>query len=218
MIGEHWLTLFTYLSVCTGSTCGLKFWSCCNGGLATYGHRRVLHFDAGGKWQSKWSSEGLERKRCNLWIVCVYQLLECVELGPDGVLREDWLSLTLSFFLSLFFLSFFHLLFSLFFASLFFFNFLYLSPFLFFLFYLLFFLEQARVDTFLKQWYSLVWLELAARCSVISPHTWTFVWNGRGLLSSVFQHQRSSMYTIDAAPMFSSIVHPRLFLILTWNG
>ena len=105
-------------------------------------------------------------------IVCVHELLECV---------EPWLSLTLSFFLSLFssFLSFFL---SSFFISLPFF----LSFFLFF--------EQARSDTFLKQGYSFGCLELCSETLSDFPHTWTFVWKSsvqcRGFLSSVFQLRR----------------------------
>jgi len=35
---------------------------------------------------------------------------------------------------------------------------------------------------------------------------------------SVFHHQRSSRYVVDAALMFSGIVCPLFFLILTWKG
>ena len=96
------------------------------------------------RWRVEWGSKGLERKRSILLIVCVYELLECV---------EPWLSLTLSFFLCLFFFS----------LSFFFFLFCYLSPFFlsFPLFSPLFFFELARPDTFLKQGYSFGWLELA---------------------------------------------------------
>ena len=75
------------------------------------------------------SSEGLERKWSIFLIVCVRELLECVEPGLNGVLCEGCrLSPTLSFLLSLFFslfIFFFSLFFSffLFYISLFFFFF-----------------------------------------------------------------------------------------------
>jgi len=107
------------------------------------------------RWRVEWGSKGLERKRSIFLIVCVRELLECVEPRPDGVLCEGCrLSPTLSFFLTLFhFLSLYFFLFS-------FFIFLYLSPF--FLFFTSLFFKQARADTFLKQGYSFGWLELEA--------------------------------------------------------
>jgi len=55
------------------------------------------------RWRVEWGSKGLQRKRGIFLIVCVRELLECVEPGPDGVLCEGCrLSPTLSFFLSLF--------------------------------------------------------------------------------------------------------------------
>ena len=86
-------------------------------------------------------------------IVCVHELLECV---------EPWLSLTLSFFLSLVFFSL-----SFFFSSFF----LSFSLFSFFSSLFFFFFEQARSDTFLKQGYSFGCLELCSKTlSDFPPH------------------------------------------------
>ena len=55
------------------------------------------------RWRVEWSSVGLERKWSIFLVVCVHELLECVEPRPDGVLCESCrLSPLLSFFLSLF--------------------------------------------------------------------------------------------------------------------
>jgi hypothetical protein len=103
------------------------------------------------RWHVEWGSKGLERKRSIFLIVCVRELLECVEPGPDGVLCEGCqLSPTHSFFLSLFL-----------FLSLYFFHYFFFSLFSLF-FSPLFFFKQARADTFLKQGYSFGWLELVA--------------------------------------------------------
>ena len=122
-------------------------------------------------------------KRSSLLIVCVYELLECV---------EPWLSLTLSFFLSL------SLFFSLFFLSHSF--------------------SQASQGWHLLVTMILLWM--AGTCSkTLSdfPHTWTFVWKSsvqcQGLLLSVFPLQRASKCSADAVLMFSDIVCP-----LKWLG
>ena len=111
-------------------------------------------------WRVEWGSKGLERKRSIFLIVCMRELLECVEPGPDGVLCEGCrLSPTLSFFLSLFrFLCLYFFLFSFFY---FFISLSFFSP--------LFFFKQARADTLLKQGYSFGWLELEAWRYAISP-------------------------------------------------
>ena len=140
------------------------------------------------------------------WFVCVC----CLSVWSHG-------SLTLSSFFSHFFFYFFpHISLSLlFFLSLFF---IYLSPY----YYFFSFFEQARPDTFLKHGYSFGWLELAARCSVISPTLGLLcesqVCNNGGLLLSVFQVQRVSKCSADAVLKFSGIVCPLFFLIITWNG
>ena len=111
-------------------------------------------------------------------IVCVHELLECV---------EPWLSLTLSFFLSLFFFSLSVFFSSSFFSlSLFFFLFLFFPP--------LFFLSKLGLTPSLNK--DTPWR--VGTCSeTLSdfPHTWTFVWRSsvqcRGLLSSVFQLRRA---------------------------
>jgi len=102
------------------------------------------------RWRVEWGSKGLERKRSIFLIVCVHELLECVEPGPDGVLCEGCGSLPL------FPSSFLSFVFSLF-IFFYFFIFLYLS-----LFFTSLFFKQARADTFLKQGYSFGWLELEA--------------------------------------------------------
>ena len=116
-------------------------------------------------------------------------------------------SILFFFFLFILYISLFFTFFLIHFSlSSFFFLFFYISLLVYFShFFLSFFFKQAKANTFLKQGYSLVLLELVARRSVIS----------QGLLSSVFQHQRASKFIIDAAPMSSSIVCPPLFLILT---
>ena len=113
------------------------------------------------RWRVEWGSKGLERKRSIFLIVCVRELLECVEPRPDGVLCEGCrLSPTLSFFLSLFlFLS---LYFIFFLFSFFSFIFLYLSAFFSFFCHHSFFFKQAKANTFLKQGYSFGWLKLVA--------------------------------------------------------
>ena len=97
----------------------------------------------------------------------------------------------------------------------FFFSFLYLSPFFSFFSPLFFF--QASQGWHLLETRILLWL--AGICSkTLSdfPHTWTFMCKSRvqyrGLLSSVFHHQRASKCTSDAAPMFLGVVCPRLFV------
>jgi len=140
------------------------------------------------RWHVEWGSKGLERKRSILLIVCMRELLECVEPGPDGVLCEGCrLSPTLSFFLSLFcFLS-------LFFSFLFFYFFISLSFFSFFL--PLFFSSKPGLtpswnkDTPWDGW------NLKHDAMRFPPHL-DFVWKSsvqcRGLLLSVFhskEHQ-----------------------------
>ena len=161
-------------------------------------------------WCVQWGSKGLGRKRGIFLIVCVRELLECVEPRPDGVLCEGCrLSPTLSFFLTLFhFLSLYFFLFS-------FFIFLYLSPFFLF-FYLSFF--QASQGWHLLKTRILLWMARTWSVTLCDfPHTWTFVWKlsvqCQGLLLSVFPLQRASKCSADAVLMFSDIVCP-----LKWLG
>ena len=171
-------------------------------------------------WRVEWSSKSLERKWSIFLIVCVRELLECVELGPNGDLCEGCrLSPTLSFFLSL---SFFFSLFLYFFFSLF----LFLSLSLFYLsfplfFHLSFFLSKLGLT---PSWNKDTPWRVGTCSETLSdfPHTWTFVWKSsvqcRGLLSSVFQLRRASKCSADADLMFSGIVCPSFFLIVIWNG
>jgi len=118
--------------------------------------------------------------------------------------------------------SFFSFVFSLFiFFTFLFFYFFYISLLLFFFFSPLFLSSKPRLtpswnkDTPLDGW------NLKRDAMRFPPHL-DFVWKSsvqcRGLLLSVFPFQRASKCSYDAVLMFSDIVCPLFFLIVTWHG
>ena len=101
--------------------------------------------------------------------------------------------------------------------SLYFFIFLYLSLFFTSLFF------QASQGWHLLKRRILLWMAGTWNVTLCDfPHTWTFLWKSsvqcRGLLLSVFPLQRASKCSANAVLMFSGIVCPMFFLIVTWNG
>ena len=154
------------------------------------------------KCRSEWSSKSLERKRS--------RVLDCLCAWVAWVCGVVALSLFPSFFLSFFiYLSPYY-----FFLSLFF---IYISPYYIFS---LFFSKLGLTPSWNKD---TPWR--VGTCSeTLSdfPHTWTFVWRSSvqcwDLFLSVFQLQRVSKCSVDAVLMFSGIICPLFFLIVTWNG
>ena len=108
-----------------------------------------------------------------------------------------------------------------FFFSLFFFYIFFYISLLFFFFFTSFFM-QARTEIFLKQEYSFGWLELAAWRYAISPTLVLLcesqVCNVEVLFWVCSHSKEHQSVQLMQSFMFSGIICPLFFLIVTWNG